>query len=81
GSQYAHSPAVVAALPDARLLQQITAVILEAGEKAITPPMVGVQEAIRGDVAVYAGGITWVDAEYDERLGEVLRPMTSDKSG
>ena len=81
GSQYAHSPAVVAALPDARLLQQITAVLLEAGEKAVTPPMIGVQEALRGDVSVYAGGITWVDAAYDERLGEVLRPVTQDKSG
>lgn len=81
GSQYAHSPSVVAALPDARLIQQVTRVLLEAGEKATNPPMVGVQEAIRGDVAIYAGGITWVDAEYDERLGEVLRPMTLDKSG
>ena len=81
GSQYAHSPAVVAALPDARLLQQVTLTLLEAGEKAVNPPMVAVQEAIRGDVSIYAGGITWVDAEYDERLGEVLRPMTQDKSG
>ncbi len=81
GSQYAHSPAVVAALPDARLIQNVTATLLEAGEKATNPPMVAVQEAIRGDVAVYAGGITWVDSEYDERLGEVLRPMTQDKRG
>jgi hypothetical protein len=81
GSQYAHSPAVVAALPDARLIQQVTRVLLEAGEKATNPPMLAVQEAIRGDVSIYAGGITWVDAEYDERLGEVLRPMSSDKSG
>lgn len=81
GSQYAHSPAVVAALPDARLIQDVTRVLLEAGEKAVDPPMVAVKDAIRGDVAIYAGGITWVDAEYDERLGEVLRPMTHDKSG
>lgn len=81
GSQYAHSPAIVAALPDARLLQDVTRTLLSAGEKAVDPPMVAVQEAIRGDVAIYAGGITWVDAEYDERLGEVLRPMTHDKSG
>lgn len=81
GSQYAHSPAVVAALPDARLLQDVTRTLLSAGEKAVDPPMVAVQEAIRGDIAIYAGGITWVDAEYDERLGEVLRPMTVDKSG
>jgi Bacteriophage head to tail connecting protein len=81
GSQYAYSPATVAALPDARLLQAMTLTLLEAGEKAANPPLVGVQEAIRSDVSVYAGGLTWVDAEYDERLGEVLRPLTSDKSG
>jgi len=81
GSQYAYSPATVAALPDARLLQAISYTLLEAGEKATNPPMVAVQEAIRSDVSIYAGGITWVDASYDERLGEVLRPITQDKSG
>ena len=81
GSQYAYSPATVAALPDARLIQAMTSVLLEAGEKAVTPPMLAVQDAIRSDISVYAGGITWVDAEYDERLGEVLRPMTQDHHG
>ena len=81
GSQYAYSPATVVALPDARLIQAMTRVLLEAGEKAVTPPMIAVQEAIRGDIAVYAGGITMVDMAYDERLGEVLRPLTQDKSG
>lgn len=75
GSQYAFSPATVAALPDARLIQAMARILLDAGEKAVTPPMLAVQEAIRGDVSVYAGGITWVDREYDERLGEVLREM------
>lgn len=81
GSQYAYSPATVCALPDARLIQSMTRVLLEAGEKAVTPPMLAVQEAIRSDISVFAGGITWVDAEYDERLGEVLRPITQDKNG
>lgn len=81
GSQYGHSPATVCGLPDARLIQAMTRVILEAGEKFTNPPLVGVQEAVRGDVQLFAGGITWVDAEYDERLGEVLRPLTQDKSG
>lgn len=81
GSQYAHSPAVVAALPDGRLIQQISAVLLEAGEKAVSPPMVAVQEALRGDMSLFAGGVTYVDAAYDERLGEVLRPITQDKTG
>lgn len=81
GSQYAYSPAAVAGLPDARLLQAMTLTLLEAGEMAVRPPMIATKEAIRGDVSIYAGGITWVDAQYDERLGEVLRPITQDKSG
>lgn len=81
GSQYAHSPCTVAALPDMRLLQAITRVLLEAGEKAVTPPMIGVREAIRSDLELFAGGFTAVDAEYDERLGEVLRPITQDQKG
>ena len=75
GSQYAFSPATICALPDARTIQSVARVLLEASEKHITPPMVAVQEAIRGDISVYAGGITWVDSEYDERLGEVLREL------
>ena len=80
GSQYAYSPATVAALPDSRLIQSMTEVLLSAGEKAVDPPMIAVQEAIRSDVNIRRGGITWVDSEYDERLGEVLRPMSQDKS-
>jgi len=81
GSQYAYSPAAVAGIADARTIQAMTRVLLEAGEKAVTPPMVAVQEMIRSDVNVYAGGITWVDSDYDERMGEVLRPITNDKNG
>lgn len=81
GSQYAFSPATVAGLPDARLLQAMTRTLLEAGEKAVSPPMLAVQEAIRSDISIYAGGITWVDEAYDERLGEVLRPLTQDLRG
>lgn len=81
GSQYAHSPCTVVALPDARLIQSVSLTLLEAGEKAVTPPMVAVQEAIRSDISLYAAGITYVDSAYDERLGEVLRPITQDKNG
>lgn len=81
GSQYSFSPATVCALPEARLLQAMTYTLLEAGEKYTNPPLLAVQEAIRSDISVYAGGITWVDAQYDERLGEVLRPVTQDKHG
>jgi len=80
-SQYAYSPATVCALPDARLLQAMTLTLLEAGEKAVSPPMIGVQSAIRSDIQLFAGGFTAVDEAYDERMGEVLRPITQDKSG
>lgn len=81
GSQYAHSPATMIAMPDTRMLQRMTFAIIEAGEKAVTPPLLAVQDAVRSDIDLRAGGITWTDAEYDERLGEVLRPLTQDKSG
>lgn len=78
GSQYAYSPAAVAGLPDGRLLQAMTLTLLEAGEMAVRPPMIATKDAIRSDVQLFAGGITWADSEYDERLGEVLRPLTQD---
>lgn len=81
GSQYAYSPAAVAGLPDARLLQAMSLTLLEAGEMSVRPPMIATQDAIRGDVQLYSGGITWADVEYDERKGDVLRPLTQDRRG
>jgi hypothetical protein len=75
GSPYAYSPATVYGLPDARMFQQMTLTLLEAGQKSVDPPMIAVGEAINGGTNLFAGGITWTDADYDERTGEVLRPM------
>lgn len=79
--QYSYSPATVAALPDARLLQAMTWTLLEAGERATWPPMVATIDAVRSDIGNFAGGITWVDPEYDEKMGEALRPLTQDFRG
>jgi hypothetical protein len=81
GSQYSYSPATVCALPDARLLQAMTFTLLEAGEKATSPPIIATQNAVRSDLALYAGGVTWVDEEYDEKLGAALRPLEQDFRG
>lgn len=81
GSQYAYSPATVVGLPDMRLLQAMTLTLLEAAERYTNPPMIAVENMIRSDLQVYPGGVTWVDSDYDERLGEVLRPLQQDKSG
>jgi hypothetical protein len=81
GSQYAYAPSTVAGLPDARLLQAMSLTLLEAGEMSVRPPMIATQDAIRGDVQLFSGGITWADVEYDERKGDVLRPITQDRRG
>jgi len=81
GSQYAYSPATIVALADARLIQAMTYTLLEAGEKLTNPPMVATEDAVRSDIAIYPGGITWIDRDYDEKLGEALRPMTIDAKG
>ena len=49
----------MAALPDARLLQAMTYTLLEAGEKTTNPPMVVTKGAVRSDVSIFAGGLTW----------------------
>ena len=81
GSQYAFSPATVAALPEGRLLQAMTLTLLEAGEKAVNPPLVATKDVVKSDMQQFPGGVTWVDAEYDERLGEALRAMNIDVKG
>lgn len=81
GSQYGSSPFTSIVIADGRTSQAIERILLEAGEKAVDPPLVGTLDAIRSDVGLYAGSITWVDAEYDERLGDALRPLNIDSSG
>lgn len=75
GFEYAFSPATVAALGDGRMLQDLSRILIESAEKALDPPMVATQEALRSDVNIYAGGITWVDANYDEKTGDPLRQL------
>ena len=81
GSQYAYSPAAMTSLPDARLMQSMTLVLLEAGEKGVNPPMVANKQVFRSDVPMYAGGITWADMAYDGKLSDHFALMQQDKSG
>jgi len=81
GSPYAYSPATIIALPDARSLQAMTHTLLEAGERYARPPMIATQKVIRSDVDLSPDGVTWVDDEYDEKMGEALRPIAQDRGG
>lgn len=80
-SQYAHSPATMIALPDARMLQAMTGTLLRAGAKAVDPPMAARAEVIRSDIQGYPGGITWIDKSHDERLGPALQALEVGKHG
>lgn len=78
--QYAFSPITVTALPDARMLQDMARVIQEAAEYQVDPAMIATAGAvIRDDVNIYPGGVTWIEEDYDERLGSGLRAF--DRSG
>jgi len=75
GLAYAYSPTTCIGLPDARMMQQMTRIILEAGEKAVDPPVVAVEEAVR-EVNLAAGAITWADFSFDGKLREAVQPIT-----
>ena len=81
GSQFGRSMATGIALPDGRTMQTVLRVLREAGEKYVDPPMIATMDAIRSDLALYAGGVTTADSEYDEKLGEVLRPISQNSGG
>lgn len=80
GTQYSMSPAVIAALPESRLLQSMTFTLLEAGEKIVSPALTGVEQAVRSDVDLSAGGITWIDYEY-QYPQHALIPIKTDAGG
>lgn len=75
GCAYAVSPATITALPEARMMQALSRIIMEAGEKSVDPPLKATEEAVRGQINLFAGGTTWVDREYDERLGPAIEPI------
>src|SRR5262249_60104902 len=71
GFQYAFSPAAMTSLPDSRMMQMMSRIILEAGEKSIDPPVIAMEERIR-DANLASGSITWVDAEYDGKVTDAF---------
>lgn len=79
--QYGYSPAAIYALPDARMYQQMALTMLEVAQKAADPPLAAVGEAINGGVNLFAGGVSWKDADYDERTGKAIEHLLPDPKG
>ncbi|RWL14878.1 MAG: hypothetical protein EOR57_31525 [Mesorhizobium sp.] len=68
----AFSPATINALPDGRMLQSLARILLEQGEKAVDAPMFAKGEIFRDAVNRYAGGMTYVDLESDEKIQDAI---------
>lgn len=81
GSQFAYSPATTVGLPDARTIQEMQHTLLEASERYARPPIIATQKVIRGDIDLSPDGITYVEKEYDEKLGASLRTLPQDRGG
>lgn len=73
--QYGFSPATINALPDGRMLQMLARIILEQGEKAVDPPTIGKGDIFRDAVNLYAGGMTYVDLDADEKIQDVFQAL------
>lgn len=71
----AFSPHAINALPDGRMIQSMARIILEQGEKAVDPEMFAKGEIFRDAVNRYAGGMTYVDLEADEKLQDVIQTI------
>ena len=80
GKPYPYSPACSAALPDARLVNRLSEVIIEAAEKSVDPPMLAVAEAVSGPIDISSGAVTWIENAYDERTGKPLEPLDMGKN-
>lgn len=74
-SVYGYSPSAMLGLIDGRVLQSQSRVILDAGELRVSPPLLAKRDAVLGGIQNYAGAVTWLDTEYDERLGDAVRPL------
>jgi hypothetical protein len=58
-------------------MQMMARVLLEASEKSLDPPLFAKRGALAlgSDIDLSAAGITWGDAQYDERLGPAIRTL------
>lgn len=73
GDVYGRSPGMVA-LPDAQVLNQIAKTLLQAGQKAVDPPLLAANQSIIGQAKLFPGGITYFNPDAG-RGGRPVEPV------
>lgn len=69
---FGFSPMALNSIADARMLQDMSLVILEQGQKAVDPPTIGAGSVFTRDLKLFAGGHTEVDLDEGRRLQDVF---------
>jgi hypothetical protein len=54
---------------------------LEAGEKAVNPPIIAKQDSIRGDIGLIANTVSWVKEDLPGSIDDNVKMMQIDRSG
>lgn len=81
GFQYGYSPCSVAALPEIRMLQQLSLMILESTEMQTRPPIYGRNKIFRNDINRLAGSVNYLDLEPEQRISDVMMFEPSNTGG
>lgn len=78
--QWGFSPVAINTLPDGRMAQALGNMVLEQGEKALDPPIVGAGDVFRNDVNLWSGGFTSVDLSDGRSIGDVMTVVDTAKN-
>lgn len=81
GTPFAFSPIADTALIDARSLQLMTNTLMDAAERYVRPPIIATKSAVIGSLDLTGRAATWVDQDYDERMGDPLRTLDMGGAG
>lgn len=77
GEDYGRSPCTDVALQDARMLNVSEEAMLTGIEMKVRPPRIVKKGLIHGPLSLQADTVTYADADYDNRMGDVVTPIES----
>jgi hypothetical protein len=77
GEDYGRSPCTDVALQEGRMLNVAEEALLTGIEMKVRPPRIVKKGLIHGTLSLAADTVTYADADYDSRMGDVVTPIES----